>query len=117
MPTPTRLAGADLALTAPGSLAERWDVVILAQTEGARERAMAAALGLCWPRLRRRKPYGGNALTYGGTVIDTLLGEGATISEILAAGSDAYQLCLEGLVDVGASDFSGTPPDGRANGV
>lgn len=114
---PKRLAGADLVLVAPGSLAERWDVAILAQTEGQSHRARAAALGLCWPRYRRRYPYAGNAVAYGGAVIDHLLAEGATIGEILVAGAEAYMVCLDGLVAVeGAEDFSETPEGGAPTG-
>lgn len=109
---PRRLAGADLVLRVPDSLAARWDVTILSQVEGARERALAAALGICWPRFNRRRPYGGNALTYGGVVIDALLAEGASIGEIYVAGGEALALCVEGLVNVeGAEDFTALPPE------
>jgi hypothetical protein len=109
-----RLAGADLVLEVPRSLAERWDVAILYSHPGAETRACAAALGLCWRRFRARKPYPGNALQYGGTVVDTLLGEGASMGEILAAAAEAYALCVTGLVSVeGAADFS-APPDAQA---
>lgn len=110
--TPRRLAGADLDLVAPTSLVECWDVAILAETEGARERAFAAALGLCWPRFRRRHPYGGNALVYSTRVLETLLatpgddGQPPKIGEILRAGVAAFGLISERLVPVeGAERF------------
>ena len=109
---PERLAGAVLTLEAPADLAERWDVVLAADVEGQLPRVLAGALGLCWPRLRKRVRYGGNILTYGGNVIRTLLAEGATIAEIVRVGSAAYALCRAGLVDVeGAGDFSEPPAD------
>jgi hypothetical protein len=112
-----RLAGADLVLTVPGSLAERWDVAILYNAPGTRHRAFLAALGMCWPRFRRRKPYGGNALAYAAVVTDTLLGEGAPMGELLAAGREAFALCVDGLVSVeGAADFSETPEAGPTTG-
>jgi hypothetical protein len=112
-----RLAGADLVLTVPGSLAERWDVAILYNAPGTRHRAFLAALGLCWPRFRRRRPYGGDALAYAGIVVDTLLPEGATMKELLAFGEEAWVLCGAGLVSVeGAADFSETPADGATTG-
>lgn len=105
-PVPKRLAGADLVLVTPPSLAERWDVALAAQSDGAQHRATAAALGLCWPRFRRTHPYSGNALAYGGVVIDALLAEGASFSEIAAASVEAIRICLDGLVPVeGAERF------------
>lgn len=104
-------------LQAPGSIAERWDVVLASQSNGAQHRALAAALGLCWPRFRRRHPYTNNALTYGGHVLDTLLGEGAQLGEILAAGREALELCVSGLVEVeGERTFSETPAAGATTG-
>lgn len=112
-----RLAGADLVLEVPGSLARRWDVAILWQTPGCDHKARLAALGLCWPRFLRRKPYSGNAVTYAEAVADTLLAEGASMKELLAAGEEALLLCVHGLVSVeGASDFSETPADGATTG-
>jgi hypothetical protein len=112
--SPRRLAGADLVLEVPKSLAERWDVVILGNRPGCEERAHALALGLCWPRFRRRHPYRGDALGYSTLVIDTLLNEGAAIGEILGAGMEAGALCVAGLVRVASPDlapFSPTPTD------
>jgi hypothetical protein len=105
-----KLAGADLVLRKPASIAARWDVAITAGMEGCRPRALAAALGMCWPRFHRRYPYQGNALAYGGHVIDTLTKEGASFGEILAAGAEASELCVADLPAVdGAADFSEPP--------
>lgn len=114
-----RLAGADLVLAPPASLAARWDVVLASVIEGAEHRARAAALGLCWPRYHRRRPYGGSALRYGGDVIDTLMSEGASYGDIQRAGIEALGLCLEGLPPVEGAEVFSAPPavqDGTASG-
>lgn len=106
-------------LTVPASIAERWDVLILSGAEGCGFRAAAAALGLCWPRFRRRHPYGGNALRYGGEVLDTLASEGYSLSEISVAADVAAGLIADNLPRIeGAADFSKPPvaQDGTPSG-
>lgn len=114
---PEALAGARVELTKPSSIAERWDAVLLSSDDATRPRAAAAALGLCWPRLRRRVPYKGDALSFGGAVIDTLVGkEGARYLDVYGWGLKALDLCADGLVPVeGAEGFS-EPPGGEALG-
>lgn len=109
---PRRLAGADVVLRVPGSLAARWDVCIASQTPGCEIRAQAAALGLCWSRINKRMIYGGDVLRYGGQVIDLLLAEGARYGEIMGASIEAYNLCVVGLAAVeGAEGFSEPPAE------
>jgi len=112
---PKRVAGAAVQLVVPRSWAERHDVAAAAATNV--QRAVAAALGLCWPRLRKRLPaYGGDPLAYGGAVIDFLRNEGASMNDIVDVGIDAMKLCADGLfgeAEVKArADFSGAPGGG-----
>ena len=93
-------------LRVPGSLAERWEVVIASQLPGCRPRALGAALGLCWPRYRRTHPYDWMVLGWGGQVLDRLLAE-AKLSEVLALGEVALALVMDGLVPVEGVEASG----------
>lgn len=105
-----------MEIVRPTSIAERWDVMLIASESSTHPRACAAALGLCWPRLRRRLPYRGDALKYGGDVIDLLVGEGASWKDVVALGSEALAMLAEGLVAVeGAEGFS-TPPNVAEHG-
>lgn len=111
IPLPTRAE-----LTVPRSLAERWEVLIAAQTTGCRTRALGCALGISWGRYRRAHPYTWSPLDYGGQVIDRLLEQGYPIGAILDAGGVALALCGDGLVPVeGAEGFS-APPAVEAGG-
>lgn len=87
-----RIANADLELVQPKSFAERLDVLALLSDGAANHRVAAAALGLCWPRLRRKVKYGGRVLEFAGQVIDLLSEEGATFDEIMEAGAEALEL-------------------------
>lgn len=117
---PARLAGAPLELIRPTSIAERWDVCLLAAQPGLGHRSRAAALGLCWPRFRRRHPYRGDALAYSTVVLDELLGGDpplTTLGELVAPGLHALRLCLDGLAPVdGADGFYDRPSGGATDG-
>lgn len=113
-PAPETVAGVKLELEAPGSYAERWDVASALRDAVAREapqetyvHLFAAALALCWPRLRRylakeRIEYGADLRRYGTHTIDFLAKQpGATdllVPEIIAAGRVAQRLCDQGLL-------------------
>lgn len=104
-------------LRAPGSLAERWEVLIAAETPGSRPRAQACALALCWPDFRRQHPYSYQPLRYGGEVLDRLLAAGHKLRDVLSLGEAALVVCGRGLVSVeGAADF-GEPPVDPAGGA
>lgn len=104
-----KLGGVPVNLEIPGSIAARWDVVLASQRPGCENRAFAAALGLCWPYLSRKRPYTGDAIAYGGSIIDFVVGGGADFMEMTSIAVEAYNLCMEGLVPVeGAQDFTPT---------
>jgi hypothetical protein len=112
----------EIQLQQPQSYAIRWDVA----TAGPRSpmRAMAAAIGVCWPPVNaiwpgasgRRCPLyeasGYDALRYGGTIIDDLTAAGVPMSEIVKAGAVALSLVQNGLFGerevAAAEDFSAT---------
>lgn len=114
-----KLAGEPLELVRPSSLAERWDIAVLAASGAPQHRLHAAAIGVCWPRFRRKNPYRGDAMAYSRIVIDTILTakEPAQIADLAIPGTEAVRLCLEDLVSVeGASGFSDPPAGGTSAG-
>lgn len=90
-----RLAGADVELVLPASFAERIDIVECLRDGSPLHRVAAAALGLCWPRIRRKLPYRGKLLDYGGQVIDLLLREGATMDEVYPVAAKALEVVAQ----------------------
>lgn len=101
------------ALVRPASFATRYDIAGMAadaDTDAQRLRLAAAALGVCWPRLRQRFPYNGKPLEYGGRVLDALVAEGEAAGipglvmaqEVGELGAAAAALCLEGFVSAKA---------------
>jgi hypothetical protein len=95
-PTPRRLGGATVQLAPLRSHAERWDLAQAAAINV--QRACAAALGLSWLRLRKVVgKYNGDAIEYGGTVIDYLIDQGSSYDEIILAGLEALKLATDGL--------------------
>lgn len=90
-----RLGGADVELVVPASFAERIDVVEALREGAPVHRIASAALGLCWPRVRRRLPYRGKLLEYGGQVIDLLMREGVTMDELYPVAAQALQAIAE----------------------
>lgn len=133
-PLPARLAGADLALTVPPR-ASQSHAIELALGELARDHrpikptdvVLAAALGLCWARVRNRVPWTGDVLAYGLAVQDLLLDpavalqpgdEPVTSIDVLRAGMHAANLILDRLPSAQdvtrARGFSG-PPSARSS--
>ena len=80
-------------LVKPASFAERLDVHTILGANP--HRALACALGLCWPRIRRRLPYRGDPIAYGGQVLDQLHSERAELSDVMDVGAKALALCME----------------------
>lgn len=117
VPLPRRFAGAPLALVAPESLAERWDVQYAIRTRsGPAHRLLAAAFGLCNPRVRQRCPYdpARGLAAYGGEVIDLLSRspDPPTIDALIEVAWHAYDLCMSGPTIEGVvakRDFSDAP--------
>jgi hypothetical protein len=106
------LAGVDVELRQPTSVAARWDAYgAVAQNPA---RGFAAALGLCWAGPNRPKPryaaHKYDPLSYGGAVLDDLASRGISIAEINGAGLVAWKLCGDGLLSAQevaeAEDFS-----------
>lgn len=86
-----------LSLSPPASLALRYEVTYaVVESE---PRAVAAALGLCSPAVRKHVPYDhGSVLQYGQRVLDWLLSEGVTWFDALNAGRIAWRHCSRGVV-------------------
>lgn len=95
---PIRIGGATVEIVPIKSYAERWDLATAAGVNV--QRACAAALGLAWPRLRRMGPsYTGDAIAYGGAVIDYLCErEPDCYPRVIEAGADALRLATSGLI-------------------
>lgn len=119
--TTVTIGGQEVELETPSSQAEVWAVI----EEGARKPtfAVAAALGICWPRTSRwpgqarpemlRCRFDG--LVYGARVIDSLRAAGIPMPEIIAAGARAFELVTPLAIseeDVAATEtFCGAPAD------
>jgi hypothetical protein len=113
-----KLGGAAVNLAPIKSYAERWDIAAAAGVNVTR--AAAAALGLAWPRLRKMGPaYRGDAIAYGGEVIDYLIEHGSPYGEIVAVAVDALRLATDGLISEGEvkerADFSEASRDGSTS--
>lgn len=78
-------------------------------------RALAAALGLCWPKLQRHVRYRYDPRPYGGRVLDYLLSKGASYDDVMLAGSVAFRLLRKQITTQrelrDAQVFSGAPRD------
>lgn len=95
----TGRSGSELAvrLVVPGSFTERYDVLEALRSSRDAHRPAIAALGLCLPYLRRRLPYAGDPIAFGGQVFDQLIAEGWTIGSLMSAASVALRLCRESI--------------------
>lgn len=95
------ILGARVQFELPKSAAARWDVLALSGSN--LRRAAAMALALCWPKLGRKVRQAGidytgdNPAVFGGRVLDYLIGEGASLREVMAAGAQAIDLCAHDL--------------------
>lgn len=97
------LGGQSVQLQAPASIQTAYDVVIAAGPKKNSQRAMNAALGLCWesddkPSADFEESY--NPLKYGGEVFDELVSRGLSPAEISAAASVAWDLVLDLIPDM-----------------
>ena len=90
-----RVANAELVLVLPVSYCERIDLLTALQEGLPHHRIAAAALGLCWPRVRRKIPYSGKVSEYGAKVVDTLLVEGASLEQIYEHGAKAIAMIAD----------------------
>ncbi len=116
-----RLAGADVELILPSSFAERIDVVEALRDGSPVHRIAAAALGLCWPRVRRKIQYRGKLLDFGGQVIDLLSREGATMDEVYPVAAQALELVAQSALPTQAGvdaavGNSAAPSSGASSG-
>ena len=100
-------------LVRPKSFTERLDVQVAVRANP--HRGIGCALGLCWMRARKRTPYRGDPIAFGGEILDQLDAEGADFADVMEAGTAALALCLEQIVseaEVSAAEGnSGAPAD------
>lgn len=94
LPGPWQIGKLQVHLGVPGSFAVRHEIMAAAADHAVR--ACAAALAACWQGPDRPKAsYSGHkydVLKFGGAVIDELVGRGATMSQVLQAGTAALKL-------------------------
>lgn len=95
--TPMELAGARVEIGPPRLYSERYDVIDMLERGAPRHRVAAVALGLSWPKLRRRLSkrgisYRGNPAEWADAVIQILSQEGVTRPQYMAAGALAFLL-------------------------
>lgn len=89
------IGGRKVTLRVPTSASERWDYLTAVQSLTP-SRAMAAALGLCWPWLRSQlPPYRGDLAALGGQVVDLMVGKGVAMTEVLSVGRAANSMLLK----------------------
>lgn len=98
IPKSVRVGQREVVLTLPKSMSVRYDVAAYYSTNA--QRALAAALGLCWgglgrPKAKYEATY--SVGSYGGEVFDELLSRGVSAQEIALAGSWAYVLIARSL--------------------
>lgn len=91
-----KLLAREIELKKPASYAEAWDVASIGEKN--QVRALAAALGICGVGRRLKIAYNGDAMTYGGKVIDALVAQGVEMGNIVEAGGQAFAMCAEMLV-------------------
>ncbi len=114
---PTRLGGAVVELFLTPDLAAR-TAIGFAYTPGELDvYVLAAALGLCWPKLGRRVPWNRDVRAYGEKVLNLLMDPKKTTepltfkaipTDFVPVATRALVLILEALVSVeGAAGFSG----------
>lgn len=96
------LGGKPVQLRPPLSYATRTDIALAAHTNV--RRAWAAALGACWSSGSDGNPnrdgvrYRGDALDYGGAIMDLLRARGIGDTAIRDAGGIAFDILTEGLI-------------------
>ena len=90
-----RVANAELVLVLPVSYCERIDLLEALKAGMANHRLAGAAIGLCWPRVRRKIQYRGDLADFSTKVVDTLLREGATLDQIYEHGAKAIAMIAD----------------------
>lgn len=122
------LAGKEITLVLPASMAMRWEV----GTTVVRSipRGMGAAVGVCIPRglwpirddkgkEKARPSYAYDMLEYGGQVVDSLTANGVSFEEIIESGKVALDLINSSVVteeEVKAAEVFSNPPAGEEQG-
>ena len=92
----------EFTLELPTSFAIRHEIVGVGHLNA--QRAFAAALGACVPRLNKMlgisyERSGFQPLAYGGQVIDGLTAHGVTMAHIVDIGGQAYGMLVETFID------------------
>jgi hypothetical protein len=118
-----KLGARTLEGSLPASYSVRHEIVAAAATNV--QRAFAAALGVCVPRVERMLKAGGarvsyeasgfSPLKYGGQLIDGLHGAGVSLAEIVEAGAECFKIMAESLLseaEVKAAEGNSEPPTG-----
>jgi hypothetical protein len=113
--TTTKIGDTDIRLALPPSFAQRHEIIIAAGTNP--QRAIFAALGVCWQgKDRPRAKYGFEPLVYGGAVLDELVGRGHKVAAMYDAGRAAFDLLSMSVLTESevsaAEDFTEPPPAG-----
>ncbi|MCB9763928.1 MAG: hypothetical protein H6739_29425 [Alphaproteobacteria bacterium] len=105
------LMGKEIPLGMPKRYVVCQDIVLAAAYNPAR--AFAAALGQCMRKWRPQIAYKGDALAYGGEVIDHFVDQGVKPSEITEAGVFAFNLLAGRVLEAAGvdaeEDFSEAP--------
>ena len=118
-----KLGARQLEGALPSSYTQRHEIVAAAGNNV--QRAFAAALGACVPRVERMLKAGGarvsyegsgfSPLKYGGALIDGLVAAGVPLTEILEAGAECFKALAESLIgesEVKAAEGNSEPPMG-----
>ena len=98
------VAGQTMELEVPPRICVRHDLSIASGESRKGQtgvRVCAAALLMCWPGLASKKDaprYRGDVIDFGGDALDYLLGVGATLADIVAAGNVALEMVISSLV-------------------
>ena len=102
--------------------AVRYDILDAGNRRASNQRVMAGALGLCWPMLARKVRMQGHepsydVAEYGGRVLDYLLEQGASLTEIVKAGTYCYLKAIDDLPGLaGRREVAGNSEPGEASG-
>ena len=91
IPKSVKVGSREVTFVLPKSLSVRYDLIAFHSKNG--QRALAAALGLCWGGLGKPKAKyedSFNVGVYGGAVFDELIERGVSHAEIIQAGLFAF---------------------------
>lgn len=121
-PKTVKLGQYEYPLTMPSSFAVRHEIVASGGSNA--QRAFAAALGACCPRLDKQlevslERSGFVPLKYGGAVIDALAEKGVPMADIVEAGGIAYGLIVSSFISedevASAEGFTAPKPEGSTS--